>query len=260
MKKRFTDSDKWQGWFRKLPPILKVLWEYLRDNCDCAGVWKVDKEKAKFDIGGNIPWEKVPKHFNSRIYEFEDGEKWYLTGFIEFQYGNILNPKNNAHKGVIGALERHKIRSLVINKENILLTAPNEGLLSPYGGAQDKDKEKDMDKDMDKGKEVLWKVESIYPDFKNVKLSEEEYGKLVLRFSISETRDMIENLSLYIGSKGDKYKSHYQTLLNWKKRKENKNIDSTPLICRRCKKKVDFLCSNDLCKPCNKINRELQEQ
>lgn len=56
-------------------------------------------------------------------------------------------------------------------------------------------------------------------EFKNVKLTPEEMQKLKERYKDYE--DRIETLSLYLKSKGDKYKSHYATILNWE-RKENK--------------------------------------
>lgn len=60
-----------------------------------------------------------------------------------------------------------------------------------------------------------------YGSFENVSLTDEEYQKLKERFSDYENK--IENLSSYIASKGDKYKSHYATILNWS-RKENDNL------------------------------------
>ena len=59
---------------------------------------------------------------------------------------------------------------------------------------------------------------NIYGEFKNVRLTDEEYKKL-------EEKNLlpyIEKLSSYIASKGKKYKSHYATILTWS-RKENKS-------------------------------------
>ena len=51
-----------------------------------------------------------------------------------------------------------------------------------------------------------------------VRLSKEEYKKLCDKFGKSGADERIENLSLYIQSKGDKYRSHYATILNWDRR------------------------------------------
>ena len=51
-----------------------------------------------------------------------------------------------------------------------------------------------------------------------VRLTKEEYNKLLEKFGQKGTDERIENLSLYIQSKGDKYRSHYATILNWERR------------------------------------------
>lgn len=52
----------------------------------------------------------------------------------------------------------------------------------------------------------------------HVSLTEEEYQKLVAQFGEEGTQDKIENLNLYKGSKGKKYKSDYMTILSWHKK------------------------------------------
>jgi len=59
-------------------------------------------------------------------------------------------------------------------------------------------------------------IKRKYGSFENVELTDEEYQKLKDRFSDYEEK--IENLSSYIASKGDKYKSHYATILNWSRK------------------------------------------
>jgi len=61
---------------------------------------------------------------------------------------------------------------------------------------------------------------NIYGEFKNVLLSDDDYKKLVDKFSERGTKERIEDLSKGIASKGYKYKSHYATILNWDRRKE----------------------------------------
>ena len=49
MAKRFTDTDIWKKkWFRKLPLEIKLLWCYLKDSCDHAGVIEFDAEVISF--------------------------------------------------------------------------------------------------------------------------------------------------------------------------------------------------------------------
>jgi hypothetical protein len=57
-----------------------------------------------------------------------------------------------------------------------------------------------------------------YLDF--VLLTQDQYQKLCDEFTKLGADEKIKNLNLYIGSKGDKYKSHYHTILNWARKEE----------------------------------------
>lgn len=58
-----------------------------------------------------------------------------------------------------------------------------------------------------------------YGEFNSVKLTTDEYTKLVERMGEKNTRLMIAQLDTYIASKGKRYSSHYATILNWARRK-----------------------------------------
>ena len=58
------------------------------------------------------------------------------------------------------------------------------------------------------------KKKNVYGEFKNVKLTDDEYKKLEEKGLLKE----IENLDSYIESKGVKYKNHYATILVWDKK------------------------------------------
>lgn len=66
-----------------------------------------------------------------------------------------------------------------------------------------------------------------YGEFKNVLLTEEEYEKI----KDKKMEQYIDKLSIYIESKGNKYKSHYATILNWS-RKEKEQKDNRPKTSR----------------------------
>lgn len=70
-----------------------------------------------------------------------------------------------------------------------------------------------------RSREEKRRVESIetksFGEFQNVILTDEEQGKLVVRFGETDTGERIERLSAAMSSKGYKYKSHYATILNW---------------------------------------------
>jgi hypothetical protein len=138
MGKRFTETNKWSDkWYRALSPSFKHAWNYLTDNCDGAGIIDLDRELANFQIGEAVDWDGFLKSSGDRIHVIARG-KWWLPGFIPFQYGT-LSPECNAHKPVIAALEKYSLTERV-----------NEPFKYPSGRVQDKDQDKDTDKDKEK--------------------------------------------------------------------------------------------------------------
>lgn len=139
MPKRFTDTDKWKKPFLKTLPLqYKLLWFYITDDCDHAGIWNVDLEVASFRIGHQFKIEEAQKIFAGKIVSFDNNSKWFLPSFIEFQYGE-LNEKNRAHESVLRQLKKYGLLE-------------NKGLIDDLKGAKDKDKDKEQDKDKDFGK------------------------------------------------------------------------------------------------------------
>jgi len=109
MSKRFTDTDKWKKPFiRGLQGAYKLLWLYILDDCDHAGIWQVDFEVARIRIGEQIDREQAISAFGDRIEIFNNGSKWFLRDFIDFQYGQ-LNEKNRMHLSVINILDKNEI-------------------------------------------------------------------------------------------------------------------------------------------------------
>jgi hypothetical protein len=103
--KRFTEITKWRDpWFRKLSPAGKLLWMWLTDNCDAAGVIDLDLEHASFEIGMPVV-EQTVVDLGRRVERLPSG-KWRIVKFLEFQYGQ-LSDTCPAHKPVFRALKAH---------------------------------------------------------------------------------------------------------------------------------------------------------
>ena len=77
-------------------------------------------------------------------------------------------------------------------------------------------------------KEPLESVKESYGEFKNVKLTLEEYQKLIKKFGESGAKDRIQNLSEGIASKKYKYSNHYATILSWERRSNPKQMSEAP--------------------------------
>lgn len=137
MAKRFTDTEKWKKPFiRNLSAPYKLLWLYICDDCDHAGIWQVDIDVAKIRIGEDINEQDAVKFFKDKLVRIDKGNKWYIPSFIDFQYPSGLNPDNKAHGGIIKILQKYN-----------LLDDEFKPLVSPLYGAMDMDKEMEMDKD-----------------------------------------------------------------------------------------------------------------
>jgi len=136
MAKRFMDNSIFEKqWFRELPVRLKIVWFYLINKCDHAGILNdLDVGLLSYQIGDNYTIDEILEAFKDNIEQIGDN-KFYLTKFCKFQYGE-LNPNVKVHKSVIKLLDKHNIE-----------------LDNPLVSVKDKDK--------DKGKDINTKKEEF---------------------------------------------------------------------------------------------------
>ena len=131
--KRFTETGKWNDqWFRKLKPEMKLLWGWLLDNCDAAGVIEPDIELASFQIGYAMGIDRLSE-LGDRITEIGAG-KYVIPKFVRFQYGT-LSKDCRAHGPVYASIEKNGL-------DRVFKGIP-KGLDTPKDKYKDKDKEKD---------------------------------------------------------------------------------------------------------------------
>jgi hypothetical protein len=163
MAKRFTDTDKWgKSWFRKLTPKMKCTWEFLRDNCDMAGIWDIDLESIGFHVGEPVSLNEIRSCFGDRITLIDKNEKLMIVGFIDFQYGT-LSEDCKPHRPVLKRLE----------KLNLL-----KGYRKGFKTLEDKEQDKDKDQYQDKEKEQEAKKSSILAELEQIyKLYPRKEGK-----------------------------------------------------------------------------------
>tara|TARA_R100000773_G_C4190135_1_gene96349 strand:+ start:20 stop:676 length:657 start_codon:yes stop_codon:yes gene_type:complete len=112
MAKRFTDTDKWKkGFIKNLPAKYKLLWLYILDDCCHAGIWETDFEVAAIRIGIKINQQEATKLFEKQIKIFDEGNKWFIPKFIDFQYGQ-LNENSRPHQAVIKRLDKYDVYNI----------------------------------------------------------------------------------------------------------------------------------------------------
>jgi len=117
MSKRFTESKIWDDvWYQDLPLIWKIFWKYLCDKCDEAGIWKINKSLAEFQLKNKIKWEQAEHRLNNgkvRVDFYEDF--WVIKDFVTFQYGEkVFTSPHAFHAKIRNMLDRvsHRVSNI----------------------------------------------------------------------------------------------------------------------------------------------------
>jgi hypothetical protein len=156
MAQRFTDSNKWlDNWFSNLPNDYKLVWLYLLDTCDNAGIFQINIRLLNFNCSTNITEDELLEAFKGRLTKF-DTDKCIINKFCIFQYGtDFLNSKN---KAVLSAIKKLIIARLLDVDTNgnytpmIVFDNTIDTLSIPYQKTIDTPKEKETDTDINKDK------------------------------------------------------------------------------------------------------------
>lgn len=173
MAKRFTDTDKWKDeWYTELSSDYKIIWQYLLDTCDNAGIYKRNIKLLNYYCNTNVSAEEILKVFNKRVSQLAD-DKWLINKFCVYQYGNdFLESTNKAVLSAVKILEQNNIikwtgklidypygktdiRQRKEYKVLIDYTNPIDTLSIEYPYHTDTPKDKDKVKDKDKIKEQV---------------------------------------------------------------------------------------------------------
>lgn len=110
MGKRFTDTEKWRKPFvRTLSVEEKLFWFYLLDKCSNAGIWTIDFELAEFEIGISLDRIHLTKKLAEKIIVIDEGRKWFIPSFLEFQQPNGLSTDGNFHKTIFKELNKYNL-------------------------------------------------------------------------------------------------------------------------------------------------------
>lgn len=157
MAKRDRDSNIWKDkFYRSLPPLYKCFWDFINDDCDNAGVWVVDFQDAKLKIGKKINPEKAIELFSERIQIFANGDKWYITSFIENVLGfkvDELNPAHKFQKQIIDLLSKHEIQKDRVYPDTLQSVQKGKDI--------DKGKDKEVLKNKKEPEEFFLEVEKL---------------------------------------------------------------------------------------------------
>ena len=210
MAKRFTDSNKFGDiWYRKLPLLQKVLWEFLLAECNHAGILtNFDLEMASFKIGADITKEDLDFFENRVIFITEN--TLFIPKFIEFQYGEF-NPKNRVHLNVLKELDKFNISASWTERKRSV------------NASKEKEQEQEKEKEIDT---------KLYGEYLNVSLNKEQYGKLLAMCASEKLlNELIDSFSIKIevGKErpytADLPNAHFERIksyYNWRKKNPEK--------------------------------------
>jgi len=240
MAKRMTDTDKWKKSFmRGLEGKYKLLWLYIMDDCNHAGIWDVDLDVASLRLGFEYQEEEIIKAFGEDLQVINGGSQWFFREFINSQYGK-LNPGNKVHASAIKLLEVAGISVELELTENEKI----EGHSSPLQGAKDKAKDKGKETKGDargklsefgglgipeieealSGTEWLEKLLMRFHSFKNISLSLED-GRFKIREFVSLASDNPEE---YCYPNNREAQKHFENWLkyNYQVKKQKQEIEA----------------------------------
>ena len=80
MAKRFMDNTVFdRKWYRKLPVRLKIVWFYLINKCNHAGIWECDVDLLSLQIGEEYTLEEILEAFGDNLKEIGDGKIYILN-------------------------------------------------------------------------------------------------------------------------------------------------------------------------------------
>lgn len=208
---QFYPSD-WQRDMDDYPLEIEGAWIRI---C-CRLYWSEGKSTKTLDEWSRILREKPKK--TEQIFKFFsdknicdlDNQNGTITLTSRRMVRDAYIRKVRKESGILGGNPQLKTDK---NKENLLNQTVNQNP-TPSSSSSSSSSKQTKQKN----------IKNIYgSQFKKVRLLEEEHQKLTQTFGQEKTQEMIDNMDIYLESKGDKYKSHYATLLSWERKNKGGN-------------------------------------
>jgi len=220
MAYRYTDTCKWNdNWYSNLRPIEKLVFNYLCDNCDCAGFLEVNTKKWGSDIGySQKEIEGALKGLARGFIYSMSTEYIYLRTFLKHQKNLPLNPeKNMAHRGIIKRFEYYLERFDILDV-NEFIEGALKGLARGYGIGNGIGNDKESSNKEEKQiKSITWKTsfEIYQSDLKK------SYFEILTPKYLEERKKYHPGLNIKL-SIDKSIKDFWNTEAGWKNKKTTK--------------------------------------
>ena len=138
MAKRLTDTNKWNDdWFLSLDNDYRIIWQWLLDNCNHAGICKRSMKLLNMMCNTSITEDEMVEKMYDRVVIV--GNNWFIPKFLKFQYSNLHSNKP-VIVSVVKEIENNDLYDYIPQSFG------NDYLIVK---SKSKDKSKDIDKDKD---------------------------------------------------------------------------------------------------------------
>jgi len=111
MAKRLTDTEKWNDdWYISLCNDYRIIWQWLLDNCNHAGICKRSMRLLNLMCNTSITEEILIEKMEGRV--IISGNDWFIPKFLKFQYENLTSQRPVV-LSVIKELEKNGLTKLI---------------------------------------------------------------------------------------------------------------------------------------------------
>jgi len=111
MAKRLTDTEKWNDdWYLSLSNDYRIIWQWLLDNCNHAGICKKNIRLINFMCNTNISEEDLMEAMEGRVLLIKNN--WFIPKFLAFQYTS-LDSNRPVIISVIKELEKNNLIGII---------------------------------------------------------------------------------------------------------------------------------------------------
>lgn len=145
MAKRLTDTEKWNDdWFISLDNDYRIIWQWLLDNCNHAGICKRSIKLLNMMCNTTISEDEMIESMNGRVLKVDNN--WFIPKFLKFQYTGLQSNKP-VIVSVCKELEKYGYDKLI-----------PESFGNDYIIIKDKEKDKDKEvkhKNSENGKQII---------------------------------------------------------------------------------------------------------
>jgi len=144
MSKIFTDTEKWKDdWYISLTNDYRIIWQWLLDNCNHAGICKRSIKLLNFMCNTNITEDELISEMEGRL--IIKNNIWFIPKFLKFQYSSLKSKK----PVIVSVIKELKINDLLnmipesFGNDYVIVTEllTNDSLIIK-DTANDKDKDK----------------------------------------------------------------------------------------------------------------------